>query len=121
MATFNSTAGTHSITASLSWVEPEEPNGAISTYEYSIKLEADPSVVVANGTTSATSVEPSVTVLAYVQYRFTVTAQTGGGLGTAVEEVVFSPEAGVSPYQAVNTILAMDRFGATKATHITVT
>ena len=94
VATFNATAGTHDITASLSWAEPEEPNGVISGYTYSIALETDPSDVVASGTIIMTSVEPPVTVLAYVRYSFTVTASTGGGPGTSISEVIFSPEAG---------------------------
>ena len=98
MATFNAITGTHDITATLSWAEPEEPDGAISGYEYSIALETNPSDVVANGTTAITSVEPSVTVLAYVRYSFTVTARTGGGLGKSVSEVIFSPEAGKDYY-----------------------
>ena len=94
MATFNTTAGTYDITADLSWMEPEEPNGVILEYEYSIALETDPSGTVTSGTTMMTNRELSVTVLPYVRYNFTVTARTGGGLGTSVSEVEFSPEAG---------------------------
>ena len=99
VATYNITAGTFDITTELSWAEPEEPNGVISAYVYSVALESDPSIIVASGTTPATmmtmvSVQPDVTVLVYEQYRFTVMAQTGGGLGTSVSEVEFSPEAG---------------------------
>ena len=96
VATFNATAGTHDITARISWVEPEEPSGVISMYEYSIALDADPSDIVASGmlSTMMTSIEPPVIVLPYMRYNFTVTARTGGGSGTLVSEVEFSPEAG---------------------------
>ena len=95
VADFNATAGTFSdITATVSWVEPEEPNGTILMYEYSIVLESNPSDVVVSDTTTETSIMPLVTVLVYARYMVTVTARTGGGLGTPVSQVEFSPEAG---------------------------
>lgn len=63
-------------------------------YEYTVALETDSSMIVTNGTTMMTSIQLSVVVLAYVEYRFNVTARTGGGLGVSASEVEFSPEAG---------------------------
>ena len=93
-AVFNAIAGTYTITANLTWEEPEEPNGTISTYDYSISLETDLSNIVTNGMSTVTSVQSTVTVLPDVRYRFAVTARTDGGLGESVEEIILSPEAG---------------------------
>ena len=95
VANFNATTGIFSyITARISWGEPEEPNGTISMYEYSIVLESDPSVIVYSESTVGTSVVPYVTVKVYTKYEVIVTARTGGGLGTPISQVEFSPEAG---------------------------
>ena len=95
MADFNATTGIFSnINAMVSWEEPEEPNGTMLMYEYSIVLESDPSDIVISGSTMMTSVGSYVTVKVYTRYMVTVTARTGGGLGTPISQVEFSPEAG---------------------------
>jgi hypothetical protein len=95
VANFNAIAATfNNITAAISWVEPEEPNGIISMYQYIIALDADPFDIVINESTVVTFPVLYVTVLAYARYRVTVTARTGGGFGTPAIQTEFSPEAG---------------------------
>jgi hypothetical protein len=73
-------------------------------YQYCIARESDPSNIVATGNTVGTSVVSYVTVLVNVRYRITVTARTGGGFGTPVSKVIFSPEPGKCFSTSFNTV-----------------
>lgn len=93
-AVFNATTMMYTLTANLSWVEPEEPNGSVSQYQYSITPESNSSNLIASGMTGTTSVQHTVTVSPYERYIFSVLAETGGGLGMPTHVAIFSPEAG---------------------------
>ena len=91
---FNSTSNLHTLTANLQWVEPLEPQGNITSYEYSIFPAADPTASPVDGATSMTSAQSVVMATPFVQYNFSVLAVTGGGQGLSVVQSIFSPEAG---------------------------
>ena len=91
---FDSLSNTYNLTASLQWAEPLEPNGNITSYEYTVALATNPLNPIVDEMTSMTSAQAMFMVTPYRQYIFTVLAVTGGGQGMAQSQTMFSPEAG---------------------------
>ena len=79
----------------ISWNEPTNPNGVITSYEVTVHQTDNPSVTVYTNTTlTVTSVTPSVMVLPFTNYTVTVAANTSAGQGEGVSIIIESPQAG---------------------------
>ena len=88
---------TRDLNASLNitWLEPVEPNGVISSYTYTL-LDVSDGTVVSPSSTSLTQVVTTAVVLPYEQYRVRVVAVTGGGSGDeSFSGLERSPQTGV--------------------------
>ena len=92
---FNSTTRMYTLDMIITWDEPVNPNGVITSYEVTVHQTDNPSVTVYTNTTlTVTSVTPSVMVLPFTNYTVTVAASTSAGQGDDVSVNVESPQAG---------------------------
>ena len=92
---FNSTTRMYTLDMIITWDEPDNPNGVITSYEVTVQQTDNPSVTVyTNATLTVTSVTPSVMVLPFTNYTVTVAASTSEGQGENTRITVESPEAG---------------------------
>ena len=80
----------------ITWDEPTNPNGDITSYEVTVHQTDNPSVIVyTNATLTVTSVTPSVRVLPFTNYTVTVAANTSAGQGEGDTTIIESPQAGM--------------------------
>ena len=79
----------------ITWDEPTNPNGDITSYEVTVYQTDNSSVTVyTNSTLTVTSLTPSVMVLPFTNYTVTVAAFTSAGPGEGVTTIIESPQAG---------------------------
>ena len=79
----------------ITWDEPTNPNGVITSYEVTVHQTDNPSVTVYTNTAqTVTSLTPSVMVLPFTNYTVTVAASTSAGQGERVSITIESPQAG---------------------------
>ena len=91
---FNPTMRMYTLDMNITWDEPANPNGVITSYEVTISRTNDSTDIVYTNTTTVTSVTPSVTVLPFTNYTVTVAASTTEGQGESISVIELSPEAG---------------------------
>ena len=92
---FNSTSQMYSLVLNISWGEPVEPNGVITSYEVTVaQTDNSSAIVYTNDSLTVTNVTQSVMVLPFTNYTVTVTASTSAGQGEEVVTSFESPEAG---------------------------
>ncbi len=94
VTSFNSTSNEVTVSISITWVEPLEPNGVVNLYNYTL-VDVDDEPVQSTLSTGLISVDTNVTVSPYQLYRVRVVATTTGGTGEAAFSMSQrSPEAG---------------------------
>ena len=92
---FNSTTRMYTLNMEITWIEPTNPNGVITSYEVTVSRTDDTNDMVYNDDIlEGTSVTTSVMVLPFTNYTVTVAASTSAGQGEGVTTVIESPQAG---------------------------
>ena len=92
---FDSSSRMYTLDMTISWDEPVNQNGVITSYEVAVAQTDNPSnIVYADDSLTVTSVIQSVMVLPFTNYTVTVTASTSAGEGDPESVVELSPEAG---------------------------
>ena len=85
----------HTLDMTVTWEQPTNPNGDITSYEVTVTQADNSSVIVyTDDSLTVTSVTQSVMVLPFTNYTVTVTASTLAGEGDPESVVELSPEAG---------------------------
>ena len=96
-ATYNTALRTFDVSVSISWQQPQFPNGQIIAYSYRLVETSNSSkeiITDTNTTDLGLSVVQNVTVSPFTNYTATVVAYTSAGSGETSTEVTVSPEAG---------------------------
>ena len=87
-----------SVSINITWTEPQEPNGNIITYRYTL-TDTSGSIVLGPQSTTDTFVQTTVIVLPYEMHTVEVVGITaGGGEGVVTTSTALSPEAGENVY-----------------------
>ena len=85
------------IDINITWEEPLNPNGVITTYNVTVyKTDNSSDIVYSNSILTAPNVIAPVVVPANTDYTVTVAASTSAGQGEESFTTVISPEAGES-------------------------
>ena len=92
---FNSIIRMYALVMTITWRDPINSNGNITSYEVTVTQTDDFSDTLYNETLTGTSVTKSVMVLPFTSYTVTVTASTSAGQGDPESVVELSPEAGI--------------------------
>ena len=96
---FNSTTRMYTLDMTITWNEPSNPNGDITSYEVTVyQTDNSSDIVYTNDSLAVTSVTQSVMILPFTNYTVTVAASTSAGQGDAVRIFETSPQAGRQPY-----------------------
>ena len=94
---YNNTSRTYDILVSISWQQPEYPNGELTAYSYRLVETSNSTVEIIadmNTTSLGLSVVWNVTVSPFTNYTAIVEAYTSAGRGETSAEMTVSPEAG---------------------------
>ena len=79
----------------ITWREPVNPNGVITSYEVTVTQTDDVSDIIYSDSLTVTSVTQSVMIRPFTNYTVTVTASTSAGQGNPASAIELSPEAGI--------------------------
>ncbi|CAI8003305.1 Phosphatidylinositol phosphatase PTPRQ [Geodia barretti] len=91
---YEPTTRTYTVDLSITWGEPQYPNGVITLYQVIVTQFDDTTVeVYRNSGIEAPNVTASVMVLAFTDYTVSVAASTSAGQGDNVTDTVTAPEA----------------------------
>ena len=100
---FDSNTRMYTLDVDITWDDPTNPNGVITSYEVTVSRTNDSNdIVYTNTTLKVTSVTTSMMVLPFTNYTVTVAASTSAGQGEAVTIIIESPEAGNDIYLLPN-------------------
>ena len=91
---FNSITRMYTLDMIITWREPINPNGVITSYEVTVTQTNDVSDIIYSDRVTVNSVTQSVMVLPFTDYTVTVTASTSAGQGDPESVAELSPEAG---------------------------
>ena len=93
---YNKSIRTYTVDLSITWSEPEYPNGVITLYTVTVTQADDSTVeVYSDDSIETPNVTVSVMVVAFTDYTVTVAANTSAGQGDSTTDTVTSPEAGM--------------------------
>ena len=85
----------HTIDITISWIEPEYPNGVIQNYSVTVYQTSNISSVVYTGdSVTDSNITETVNVLPYTDYTVSVAASTSAGQGEKDSIIERSPQAG---------------------------
>ena len=102
---FNSTTNLWTNEIDITWEEPLNPNGVITTYNVTVyQTDNSSDIVYSNSTLTDPNVIAPVVVPANTDYTVTVAASTSAGQGEESSITITSPEAG-EPHKFENIML----------------
>ena len=91
---FVSSTRMYTLDMTITWNEPTNPNGDITSYKVTVYQTDSSSDIVYTATLSVPNVTQSVMVLPFTNYTVTVAASTSVGQGDKMFFTIQSPEAG---------------------------
>ena len=115
---FNSITRMYTLDMIITWREPINPNGVITSYEVTVTQTNDVSDIIYSDRVTVNSMTQSVMVLPFTNYTVTVTASTSAGEGDPESVVELSPEAGTQTLSIVFLLSAFNSTSCCWLTHI---
>ena len=92
-STFNTATHMYILDITISWEEPINPRGEITSYEVTVAQSDNSSAIIyTSDSLTVTSLTQSVMVLPFTNYTVTVTASTSAGQGDPDSVIILSPK-----------------------------
>ena len=96
----------YTLDMTITWNEPSNPNGDITSYEVTVyQTDNSSDIVYTNDSLAVPNVTQSVMVLPFTNYTVTVAAATSAGQGDKTSFTIQSPEAGKKHVSLCSTIM----------------